>query len=203
MERERTAALGERDPAHVGHVDPLDTASRGDRRERAARIDLPGWRDRLDACVATGVRTGVERRSAHRIPAAVNRTAVQRDPEIEVRWQSHRGPVRAADHRAQLERIVRRVLHVVEHHVQPVARGLDVLKPVLRSAVEIRHGPEEAVDIVRDLLVAQPAVADRVGEEQRLDQELVGEELRVGTLGGFSPAADDARADAEWGLERG
>jgi hypothetical protein len=77
--------------------------------------------------------------------------------------------VAATDRRSQLERVAGRVLDAPKHHVQPVARRLDVLRPVRRPRVQVRYSAEEAGHEAGDLVLAQLTEADRVREQHRAD----------------------------------
>src|SRR4051794_38002951 len=105
------------------------------------------------------MRSGVDGSAREGIPAAMHRPAVQGYAQVEARRQAARGPVGAAGERRETERVVPRVQHVAEHHVEAVAGNLDVLVAMPARSGELGHRAEEFGDVERDLVLGELAVA--------------------------------------------
>ena len=158
----------QRNASHVAELQAVHAPGRGYRGEGAARVDLSGRRDRLDACRAAGVRPRVLRKAGDRVAPAVHRPAVQGDAQVEICRQSARLAIERSGEFAQFDRVAPRVARISEHHVEPVAGGLDMLAGVRRAAVELCDRAEESLDVARDLVLGELAVAHGVGEQHRL-----------------------------------
>src|SRR5262245_59246362 len=102
-------------------MEVANTLRPGQRGKGAARVHLPGRRDRFNAGGMAHVSTHERRTLRDRIEARIHRAGVERDPEREVLPESLRLPVLRADGLAKREHEFAGRTGTVENEVEPVA----------------------------------------------------------------------------------
>ena len=97
VERQYAAVFRELGAPDVAEALARRTSGRGNRRERAARIDLPRRRDRFDARRPAGVNAGVQVSARDRVSPDIHGPAMQAETSSERSRQAQAFPVLAVD----------------------------------------------------------------------------------------------------------